>query len=131
MTWIIVVLAKRQNGVQSGTHRNVIVQDNEPPRLALSVGQKTKGLHVPTICITPLQLFCYSPSLWWQKLLLKPCSKKFEALNMFSQGKYLWSTTQFHMKVCAFDELWVAECVGESHLPARSHLCSLQITQWM
>jgi hypothetical protein len=25
------------------------------------------------------------------------------------------------MKVCAFDEFWVAECRGDNHLPARSH----------
>jgi hypothetical protein len=37
---------------------------------------------------------------------------------LYSQGRYLRSTTQFHMKVCAFDEFWIAECSGDGRLHA-------------
>jgi hypothetical protein len=36
-----------------------------------------------------------------------------------------------YMNVCAFDELLVAECSGDIHLPVRSQLRSLQPTQCM
>lgn len=34
------------------------------------------------------------------------------------------------LKVCAFDDWWVAEYSNDSCLPPRSHLSSLQFTQW-